>query len=524
MNTSVLSTPLCQFGGTILFVGFGTVAQAVLPLLLRHVNLSSSKDKIVIVTSDNRGKEVADELGVEHHVLPITRENYSIILSKHLKKGDFLVNLSVNVSSLALMEFCIERGVMYLDTCIEPWEGVYTNMDLSPSHRSNYYLREEVMALRDKLMKDPMNMPTILPTHGANPGLISHFVKQGLVNLSQDLLGRTDIPKSKREWAALARELNIKVIHCSERDTQVAFPETRKKKGEFVNTWSADGFISEGSQPSELGWGTHEKSFPPDGHLHEFGCQAAIYLNRPGASVQVRTWAPTAGPFHGFLITHSEAISISNYLTVKEKRLTGDKVEDYKESKVGYDDDPLEEVVVYRPTCHYAYHPCDDTVLSVDEFAANNWQKLENHRVYRQEEIADGIDELGALLMGHEKGAYWFGSKLSIQEARSLAPYNTATSLQIASGVLGAIVWCIENPTKGIIEPEDMDYRRVLEVATPYLGNVSGAYTTWTPLVGRSFPFPEENIDESDPWQFKNIRCLNVLSNWKPIKSHPSSN
>jgi len=174
-----------------------------------------------------------------------------------------------------------------------------------------------------------------------------------------------------------------------------------------------------------------------------------------------------------------------------------------------------EEVVVYRPTCHYAYHPCDDTVLSVHELAGRNWQKQETHRVYRQEEIIDGVDELGALLMGHAKGAYWFGSKLSIQEARLLAPYNTATSLQIAAGVLGAIVWSIENPTEGVIEPEDMDYRRVLEVATPYLGQLSGTYTDWTPLEGRNFPFPEENLDESDPWQFKNIRCMNVSSNWK---------
>jgi homospermidine synthase len=93
-----------------------------------------------------------------------------------------------------------------------------------------------------------------------------------------------------------------------------------------------------------------------------------------------------------------------------------------------------------------------------------------------------------------------------------------ATSLQIASGILGAIVRCIENPTRGIIKPEDIDHHSVLEVTTPYLGVLSGTYTNWTPLERRNFPFPEKNIDESDPWQFKNFRCTNVSSNWKPIR------
>jgi len=79
--------------------------------------------------------------------------------------------------------------------------------------------------------------------------------------------------------------------------------------------------------------------------------------------------------------------------------------------------------------CHYAYHPCDNTVLSVHEYAGKNWALPEKKRIL-MDEIYDGIDELGALLMGHAKGAYWYGSQLSIHEARKLAPFNNATSLQ----------------------------------------------------------------------------------------------
>ena len=55
-----------------------------------------------------------------------------------------------------------------------------------------------------------------------------------------------------------------------------------KKPNEFVNTWSVDGFVSEGAQPAELGWGTHEKHFPADGGRHTQGSGCAIYLESPG--------------------------------------------------------------------------------------------------------------------------------------------------------------------------------------------------------------------------------------------------
>ena len=462
------------FGGRLVIVGFGSVGQGTLPLLLRHIDMPLSR--IRIVTGDERGRAEAEHLGVNFQVHPLTRENYRALLEPLIDKGDFLLNLSVDVSSVALIELCYEKGAMYLDTCIEPWLGGYTDQSVTPSHRSNYGLREAVQSLRTKYSDAG---PTVLPTHGANPGLISHWVKQALINIARDIKGDVETPKTREAWAQLAMSVGMKVVHCAERDTQRANPG--KRRFEFVNTWSVDGFIGEGSQPCELGWGSHEKHFPPDGRNHEFGCKAAIYLTRPGASVRVRSWTPMEGQFHGFLITHGEAISISDYFTVRENGQ-----------------------VAFRPTCHYAYHPCDDTVLSVHELAGKGWIGQQQRRVL-MDEIYDGIDELGALLMGHERGAYWYGSQISVHEARTLAPYNNATSIQVAAGVMGGVVWAMENPRAGIIDPDDVDFERVLEIAKPYLGKVVGVYSDWTPLAGRNHPFPED-VDASDPWQFKNFR------------------
>jgi homospermidine synthase len=462
-----------SFAGRIVMVGFGSIGQGVLPLILRHVGVR--REDIVIVTAEERGREVAAEYGVRFMIEPLTRENFRAVLEPLLRPGDFLLNLSVDVSSIALIEFAHEKGALYLDTCIEPWPGGYTDPSLTPSQRSNYALRERALALAPRFAGGP----TAVLTHGANPGLVSHFVKEALLTIAADTGHNIRTPRDRIGWALLARDLNVKVMHIAERDTQVA--NQAKTPGEFVNTWSIDGFVGEGQQPAELGWGTHERNFPEDARRHDFGCDAAIYLMRPGAATRVRTWTPLEGPFHGFLVTHNESISIADYYSLVDGG-----------------------TVRYRPTVHYAYHPCDDAVLSLHELAGKNWS-IQSSKRLMMNEIANGIDELGVLLMGHSKGAFWYGSRLSIDEARRVAPHNNATSLQVTAAVLAGMIWAMENPRAGVLEADSLDHARILEIARPYLGEMVGAYSDWTPLTDRGVLFPEA-VDTSDPWQFKNFR------------------
>jgi homospermidine synthase len=462
-----------EFSGRMVMVGFGSIGQGVLPLLLRHIGMKPQQ--LVVLTAEERGRAEAEAMGVSFRIAPLTQANHAALLDPLFGAGDFLLNVSVEVSSLALIELARRKGALYLDTCIEPWPGGYTDPSLSPSRRSNYALRESVLPLK----RAAPAAPTAVVTHGANPGLVSHFVKVALLDIAAATGLDRPLPRSREDWAALAERLGVKVIHVAERDTQAG--GAPKKPGEFVNTWSIDGFVSEGAQPAELGWGTHERHFPPDGARHAFGSGAAIYLNRPGAGTRVRSWTPLEGPYHGFLVTHSEAISIADYLTRAEGG-----------------------AAVYRPTVHYAYHPCDGAVLSLHELAGKNWRMQEEKRLL-MDEISHGIDELGVLLMGHARGAYWYGSRLSIEEARRLAPYNNATSLQVTAAVLGGVVWALENPRRSVVEPDEMDHARILEIARPYLGDLVGAYGDWTPLQGRSRLFAED-LDTADPWQFKNFR------------------
>ncbi len=467
-----------RIDGPIVMIGFGSIGRGTLPLIERH--FAFDKARMVIIDPDDSDAGLAAKHGIRFIQAELNPDNYREILKPLLTEGEgqgFCVNLSVDTSSLAIMRLCRELGVPYVDTVVEPWPGFYFARSDNAEARTNHALRETV---RQEKASNPGGT-TAVSCCGANPGMVSWFVKQALVNLAKDLgLGTPEPGPDDREgWARLMREAGVKGVHIAARDTQRS--KSPKPLGTFVNTWSVEGFISEGLQPAELGFGTHETWMPGNARAHSYGAKAGIYLLQPGANTRVRSWCPTPGAQFGFLVTHNESISIADYFTVRE----GDDV-------------------VFRPTCHYAYHPADDAVLSLDEMFGKAGEAQEKQHILDENEIVDGIDELGVLLYGHAKNAYWFGSQLSIEETRELAPYQNATGLQVSSAVLAGMVWALENPDRGIVEADEIDYRRCLEVQLPYLGPVNGHYTDWTPITDRPGLFPED-IDTDDPWQFRNV-------------------
>ncbi|MGE0500447.1 MAG: homospermidine synthase [Rhizobiaceae bacterium] len=468
-----------EITGPIVMIGFGSIGRGTLPLIERHFKFDRSR--MTVIDPRDTDRRLLDERGIAYLQEAVTKKNYKRLLTPLLTKGEgrgFCVNLSVDTSSLEIMKLCRKLGVLYIDTVVEPWLGFYFDDKADNASRTNYALRETV---REEKEKNPGGA-TAISCCGANPGMVSWLVKQALVNLAGDLGLDAKVPEQgdREAWAKLMKKAGVKGVHIAERDTQ----RTRNPKplDVFWNTWSVEGFVSEGLQPAELGWGTHEKWMPKNGRKQKKGSRAAIYLEQPGANTRVRSWCPTPGPQYGFLVTHNESISIADYFTVRSRK----------------------GKATYRPTCHYAYHPCNDAVLSLHEMFGRAGKAQAVHHVLDEHELVDGVDELGVLLYGHDKNAYWYGSQLSLAEARELAPYQNATGLQVTSAVLAGMVWAVENPDAGIVEADEMDFRRCLEVQLPYLGPVNGYYTDWTPLDGRPGLFAED-LDEDDPWQFRNI-------------------
>ncbi len=431
-------------------IGCGAIGQGLLPLLFDAFAVTPTQ--LTIISADEKGRHAADRFGLRYLVERITPENYRAILQRHLRAGDLLVNLSVGVSSLALIAWCKEHNVHYLDTCVEPWAGGYIADEAASVESTNAWLRQQALALHSP------GSATAVIAHGMNPGLITHLLKEALRSLANS---KGITPAQNPDWGKLAQALGVRVVHIAECDTQDdAKP---RPPGEFVNTWSAEGLYSEAwLQKAEVGWGSHEHSLPMGAKLLRFGRAQTLRLAGQGADIWMKSWVPSRGEQRGMLVTHHEVISIASMLD------TG----------------------AYRPTVCYVYNPCPKARQSFASLQAGH--PVTGFRVLSTDAV-QGFDEIGVLLM-HETGTLWHGSTLSSKEALRLAPCNSATTLQVAAGIIGALAWMLDHPHEGVVEAESMNDMQVLDVARPYLGKVATFETDWRP--GMQLTFGEFLVHE----------------------------
>ena len=472
-----------RFENRVLVLGAGSVSQCVLPLLIEH--LVDAKQITIIDMRDNRERvSGAITAGATYVQDQLTRENMDQFLSKYLSAGDFLLDLAWNIDANAIIEWAHDHGVIYLNTSVEEWDPYAAGAARNPTERTLYWRH---MKLRKLTNTWGGKGPTAIVEHGANPGLVSHLTKKALFDIAtkaikdgKDGAGVKEAYESEN-FPSLAHKLGVKVIHIAERDTQIT--DKPKQVNEFVNTWSVEGFYEEGIAPAELGWGTHEKTLPVNAYQHPDGPKNQICIAQPGAKTWVRSWVPNMETT-GMVIRHGEAFTISDHLTVWDK-----------------------EKAVYRPTVHYAYCPTDAAVASMHELEMRQWELTTNQRIMN-EEIIDGDDRLGVLLMGHAYKSWWTGSLLNIHDSRKLIPKQSATTVQVASAVYAAVAWAMANPNAGYRVPDDLPWREVLAFAEKYWGGYHSAAADWDPLMHRNDLYKGWNnrkYDESDPWQFSNF-------------------
>jgi len=478
---------MVNFPGNVLFVGYGSVAQCTLPIFVKHFRVPLTK--ITVMDFEDCAEMLTPwtSQGVHWVRGRISPENMGATLSRHLGRGDLLIDLAWNIECTDILQWCHDHGVLYINTSTEVWDPYAGASHRLPTERTLYWRH---MGIRRMTAGWSEPGPTAVLEHGANPGLISHFTKQGLLDIAERALCDKKVTGAAaervRQYAAdqtfnrLAMELGVKVIHCSERDTQIS--DQPKQVDEFVNTWSVEGFREEGTTTAEMGWGTHEKELPPMACEHADGPRNQICLARMGMNTWVRSWVPNYC-IRGMVVRHGEAFTISDRLTVWE----GDRA-------------------VYRPTVHYAYCPCDAAIASLNELRGYNY-KLQPRLRIMNDEIIGGEDILGALLMGHAYNSWWTGSNLSIEESRRLVPHQNATTMQVAISVVAAATWMIEHPQEGVLVPEDLPHEYILNIAKPYLGKLISCDSDWTPLkyYQDAFPGYHRPIDRDDPWQFKNF-------------------
>lgn len=462
-------------------LGYGTVGKCTLPLLLDSRCFTA--DQIVVIDKEGEPAEFAPYRadGIPYMQREITPDNLAAVLASAAAGGDVLINLSASIACLAIADWCQSHGVMYMDTAFEPWGDNIFGEAQPPHERTMYW--EHYVARRHAERYWQRRGPTALFGHGANPGLVSHFARAAVMDLARNMANGRELPVPTRqsEWAALAQSLGVKVIHISERDTQVL--SRPKAVDEFVNTWSVFSFIEESCRPVEIGWGTHEKTRPAGALDHALGPKHALYIPMSSSQLLLRSWVPAGGPIDGLALPHSESITISRYFTLANG-----------------------QEVHYRPTVAYSYLPCDAALASIHELRMNGWRMPERLRVV-SDEVLDGADELGVLVLGPEPTGWWYGSRLDIHQTRQLVRNSNPTALQVAAGVLAAVRWMKDNDDKGYQESEDLPYAEILEYARPYLGTIISTAADWNPRVARRQLFGDAAIgrDCDDVWQFSNF-------------------
>ena len=474
-----------KFNGKLLIIGCGSVSQCAIPIALKLIDMPA-KNVTIMDFVDNRGR-VKDSLdkGVNYVMDRVTSENYAQLLTKYVGPGGMIIDLAWNIECVTIVKWCRDNQVLYINTSVEEWDPY---KDLERNDPTKYTLYSRHMDLRQQITGwNDRNTISAIVDHGANPGLVSHFTKHALLGITEKILKEKPKDPRKKElekaledknFAKLAQTAGVKTIHISERDTQIT--NKPKQVNEFVNTWSIEGFFEEGVAPAELGWGTHEYYIPRKAFFHKVGPQNQICLSTIGMKTWVRSWVP-CGEITAMVIRHGEAFSISDRLTVWEN-----------------------EKAIYRPTVHYAYCPSDAAMNSLHELEMRQFHLQEKQRIMN-DEIIDGRDELGVLLMGHDFNSWWCGSLLDIHESRKLIPHQQATTMQVAISVVVAAMWMIQNPKRGFLLPDDIDHEFILKHAMPYIKPFVSEAVDWTPLKNLNTKFTKFDIPkpkEEDVWQF----------------------
>ena len=215
-----------------------------------------------------------------------------------------LVDLAWNVDCCEILQWCHDRGVLYINTSVEVWDPYGGAKQQHPTERTLYWRHMNIRRMTAG-WREPG--PTAIIEHGANPGLISHWTKQGLIDIAEKLLadgkvGGADAEEiadlvEHRTFNRLAMKLGVKVIHCSERDTQIT--DQPKQVEEFVNTWCIEGFHEEGRHHGRNGLGNARKgasarrlSSTPTDRATKSAWRA--WASTPGSSPGCRTIASAA--------------------------------------------------------------------------------------------------------------------------------------------------------------------------------------------------------------------------------------
>ena len=426
-----------RIDGPIVMIGFGSIGQGTLPLIERHFTYDPRNVHVIEPSDEHR--TFLEQRGVHFIHDGAHPDNYRAMLRSSSRTAGASASTSRSTpSSLDIMRLCRELGVLYIDTVVEPWAGHYFDLSLRPG-RSHQLRAARGGAGREARQSRRADRGQLLRRQ-------SRAWSRGCSR--RRCSGSPPTPASARRaardragWARLMQSLGVKGVHIAERDTQAG--RDAKPLHTFVNTWSVDGFVSRELPAGRARLGHARALVPAERPPPRRGAaRRRSTSTRPGLLTKVHTWTPEAGPQYGFLVTHNEAISIADYYTDRRGR------------RAGVPPDLPLRLPPLRPGGAVAARDA--------RHRARCRTEAEDPR--RERDPAGARTISACCVYGHARNALWYGSRLSIEETRALAPFQNATGLQVTSAVarrhgLGAG----KTRDAGIVETDEMDHAFCLD-------------------------------------------------------------
>ena len=220
----------------ILQIGFGTIARA-------FNSLEMPFDKIIIVDKEplsdlieqffaDKDKIYSKKTNYEFiqlKVIDTTVHQISELIQKHNIK--IVIDCSYNIDTLELISQ-LRPGVGFINTSVENWEHTYV-----PTLKERQEQISKWYAVENK---------------GANPIVLDCGMNPGLISLwAYDCFHKHSVKCGAPEQPYFSTVGIEKVIQTivSEFDTQE--PIIPRRPGDFINTWSPDGFLEEAHSPVE---------------------------------------------------------------------------------------------------------------------------------------------------------------------------------------------------------------------------------------------------------------------------------
>jgi homospermidine synthase len=419
----------------IVFVGFGAVARCLfelipkkepgwtdLPIVIIDPRKDLSEDPVL-----QGGTKYKNQITVINE--GVNRENLSTFFDKYVLEGGVVFDLSFRINTHEILRECDKRGCIYANTSIDEWEGEEIE-DWEEEDMEEYSLAY----MREVLMEKCRNhSTTAILNHGMNPGLVSHFAKHTIKKLYAQIYGE------EKDYSTMARELGLTTIHISERDTQKTGLQVSERR--LINTWSVKGLFDESIDPAQISWGSHENQFfewLDENHIEKYG---QVFIPVRGMQIKLRSYEPRGGYLIGLCIPHAESASLSKL--------------------INRDD--------YRISVYYVYNLPD--VAKVSTHYMESLKDDYDYYVLRAKDIErGGYDSVGCLMFFRGK-RIWTGAVQPVERAMELNPEINGTCLQVAISILASVRWGVENPNRGVIDPEEIDTEFVLKYCDYWMGD-----------------------------------------------------